>query len=481
MGKSIGSFKVYHPLTDSVHRQLFLSITSTSPSVSGPTIITAAASDKSIPSSNSDKPFIFGVATAAYQIEGAYNEDGRGLSVWDEFSHRSPSPIVDQSTGDVAADSYHNMDRDLRLLEELGVQSYRFSISWSRILPLGDATKINLRGLQYYSTLIDQLIARKIIPFVTLFHWDSPLELQKIGGWTNKMMGDYFLDYARILFVKFGGRVKNWITFNEPNEFCGNGYGSKKVAPGMDLPGEGDYACMHNVLISHARIYKMYQREFLESQGGEIGITLNNRFVYQRDPPHHDLVDRYMAFTLGWKMDPLFDRPFHGYPAEMKAQIESNSRAEGRFRSRLPEFSKEEKEELFNGKIVDFLGLNYYTSRMLSPGNYSPADSASYDKDVNLTLSHDVHWIRAKSEWLYSVPQGLFDLLAFIKDRYNNPKVYITENGWSDNGQLDDYAREVYLENHLKEVKRARDGGSDLQGYFHWSLMDNFEWERGYT
>lgn len=423
------------------------------------------------------------MATAAYQIEGAYAQDGRGLSVWDEFSHRDPSPIVDKSTGDVAADSYHNLDRDLRMLEELGVDSYRFSISWSRILPKGDPMKINPLGIQYYSNLIDQLIQRKIVPFVTMFHWDSPLALQNIGSWTNPLMADYFVDYARVLFRHFGDRVKNWITFNEPNEFCGNGYGGNTAAPGVDIPGQGDYACMHNVLISHARVYKMFRNEFSERQRGEIGITLNNRFVYEdrNTFPQEDFVGRYMNFTLGWKMDPLFDRPFHGYPAEMVDQVEMNSRAEGRSRSRLPKFTEEEARDLFNGKIVDFLGLNYYTSRIVSKGTHSPNDPASYAKDLNLTMSADPSWTRAKSEWLYLVPQGLSDLLRYIKDRYNNPKVYITENGWSDDGELTDTKRVDYLRSHLKEVKRSRDEGSNVQGYFHWSLMDNFEWERGYT
>lgn len=430
----------------------------------------------------SPKPFIFGVATASYQIEGAYDKEGRGPSVWDEFTHRDPSPIVDKSTGDVAADSYHNMERDLQLLSQLGVQAYRFSISWSRILPQGDATQINELGVQYYNKLINHLLDLNITPFVTLFHWDTPLALQqKFGGFTNRLIVDYFEDYARVLFQRFGDRVKNWITFNEPNEFCGSGYGSAQSAPAVNFKGYGDYLCMHNVILGHARVYRMYEREFKSGQKGEIGITLNNRFAFpEEEGDPNDSVNRFMTFTLGWKMDPLFDQPFHGYPEEMKLQIAENSKSEGRSRSRLPEFSAKD-QELFTSKVVDFLGLNYYTSRIVSPGKYSPDASASYEKDLNVTLSINSEWIRAKSTWLYSVPEGLYRLLMWIKDRYQGPKIYITENGWSDEGELRDIDRVNYLQDHLKSIQRAAVEGVDVRGYFHWSLIDNFEWERGYT
>lgn len=426
------------------------------------------------------KPFIFGVATASYQIEGAFDEGGRGLSVWDEFSHRDPSPIIDKSNGDVAADSYHSLDRDLQLLSQLGVQAYRFSISWSRILPNGDPTQVNEAGVQYYNNVINRLLEEKITPFVTMFHWDTPLTLQtQFGGFTNRLIVDYFEDYAKVLFEKFGDRVKNWITFNEPNEFCRSGYGSHTAAPGVNYKGFGDYLCMHHVILGHARVYRMYQKDFIDDQRGEIGITLNNRFAFQEGGAT-EMVDRFMTFTLGWKMDPLFDRPFHGYPEEMKKQIQENSEAEGRSRSRLPEFTAED-QELFQDKVVDFLGLNYYTSRIVSPGKYSPTASSSYEKDMNVTLTHDPQWVRAKSSWLYSVPEGLYRLLLWIRGRYNSPKIYITENGWSDEGEIRDLDRANYLQDHLKAIRRAVSQGVDVQGYFHWSLIDNFEWERGYT
>lgn len=343
-----------------------------------------------------------------------------------------PSPILDKSNADIACDSYHNLDRDLRLLEELGVHSYRFSISWSRILPNGDVTQINEAGVQYYDKLINALIARKIIPFVTMFHWDTPLELQtSLGGFMNKVFLDYFEDYARVLFSRFGDRVKHWITFNEPNEFCASGYGGDEDAPAVNMKGIGDYLCMHHVILGHAKVYHMYQKEFKSAQGGEMGITLNNRFAFGEDT---DLVNRFMNFSLGWKMDPIIDRPFHGYPEIVKMEIKANSKAEGRTRSRLPEFTAEEVQELFQDKIVDFLALNYYTSRIVSAGQYSPDATATYDKDVNVTLSVSSEWIRAKSPWLYSVPEGLYRLLQRIKQRYNSPKIYITENGWSDEG-----------------------------------------------
>lgn len=425
-------------------------------------------------------PFLFGVATASYQVEGAFDEDGRGLSVWDEFTYRDPSPIFDKSNGDIASDSYHQLDRDLELIRSLGVQTYRFSISWSRILPTGEANHINEAGVAYYNRLINGLLAMKVIPFVTMFHWDTPLTLQRqFGGFANKVIVHYFEDYAKVLFQQFGDRVKNWMTFNEPNVFCGDGYGSDTAAPGMNFRGVGDYLCMHHVILSHALVYHMYQREFKDDQNGAIGITLNNRFAFKKGNGS-EVIDRFMTFTLGWKMDPLFDRPFHGYPEDMNAQIKRNSDAEGRSHSRLPEFAADE-EELFQGKVVDFLGLNYYTSRIVSPGLYSPDAAPSYDKDLNVTVSVDSEWIRAKSSWLYSVPEGLYHLLLWIKQRYNSPLIYITENGWSDEGETNDLDRVNYLEDHLIAVKRAVTEGVDVRGYFHWSLMDNFEWERGYS
>lgn len=421
--------------------------------------------------------FIFGVATASYQIEGAVNEDNRGPSVWDEFTHRNPSPIFDKSNGDVAADSYHNLDRDFALLEELGVRAYRFSISWSRILPNGDPNQVNQAGIDYYDRLINGLLQRNITPFVTMFHWDTPLALQtQFSGFMDRRIVNSFVTYACVLFNKYGDRVKHWITFNEPNEFCGNGYGGSSAAPGMNLSGVGDYLCMHHVILAHAKTYRMYQQMFKERQRGEIGITLNNRFVFGNNS---DLVDRFMTFTLGWKMDPLFKKPFHGYPQEMKAQIEENSKAEMRSSSRLPEFTDEDRE-MFNESVVDFLGLNYYTSRIVSAGHYSPDSPASYDKDLNITLSVSSEWIRAKSQWLYSVPEGLTQLLMWIKEKYDNPKIYITENGWSDEGELRDIDRVRYLTKHLMAVQQALVNGVNVQGYFHWSLFDNFEWERGY-
>lgn len=388
---------------------------------------------------------------------------------------------MDKSTGDVAADSYHNLQRDLQLLQDLGVHAYRFSISWSRILPDGEPRHVNDKGVAYYNQLIDGLRQRNITPFVTMFHWDTPETLQRqFGGFANPLIQTYFRDYARVLFEKFGDRVSHWITFNEPTEFCGNGYGDNTEAPAMDYKGFGCYLCMHHVILSHAQVYRMYQRDFKKQQQGEIGITLNDRWAFPLVSEYQPLVDRHMIFTLAWQMDPLFLRPFQGYPEEMRRQVDVNSRTEKHTHSRLPEFTDEERE-LFKDPVVDFLGLNYYTSRMVSPGMYSPDAEGSVWKDLNLTFTTRPEWIRAKSPWLYAVPEGLFHLLVWIKDRYQSPKIYITENGWSDEGKTRDIDREKYLRDHLVSVQMAILQGVDVQGYFHWSLMDNFEWTSGYT
>ncbi|PSN34231.1 Myrosinase 1 [Blattella germanica] len=218
--------------------------------------------------------FLFGVSSSAYQTEGAWNESGKGLSIWDTFTHAHPDLIADRSNGDVSCDSYHKYKEDVQLLKDLGVNFYRFSISWSRILPDGYAFRVNQAGIDYYNALIDELLASNIQPLVTMFHWDLPKPLQDIGGWPNVMLSEYFEDYARVLLKNFGDRVKWWTTFNEPLSFI-TGYSSRKTPPQVFQPGIADYLAARTVLLAHARVYHIYYREFRESQQGKVGIVLN--------------------------------------------------------------------------------------------------------------------------------------------------------------------------------------------------------------
>lgn len=231
-------------------------------------IIIFRASGETLNSNSFPEDFLFGVATAAYQIEGAWNEDGKGENIWDTLTHDHPEYIQDNSTGDIACDSYHKVEEDIALIKNLGVDFYRFSLSWSRILPKGYSYKVNKAGIAYYNKLIDGLIENGIEPMVTLYHWDLPKDFQDLGGWPNELIADYFEDYAKVAFDYFGDRVKYWITFNEPYNVCYQGYGDTKKAPALNMTGFADYLCTHTVLKAHARVYHLYNDTYKPTQKG---------------------------------------------------------------------------------------------------------------------------------------------------------------------------------------------------------------------
>lgn len=221
---------------------------------------------------------MFGAATSAYQIEGAWNTDGKGENIWDHMSHSPMTLIVNNETGDTTCDSYNKYKEDVRILKELGVNHYRFSISWSRVLPTGYTNIINEAGVQYYRNLITELKTNNITPLVTTYHWDLPQPLQDIGGWANPLMVDIYVDYARLLFSLFGNDVKDWLTFNELKQICQEGYGNGAKAPGIKSPGIGEYRCGHIIIKAHAKTYQLYNRLFKEKQGGE-----HNFFIFEKN------------------------------------------------------------------------------------------------------------------------------------------------------------------------------------------------------
>lgn len=357
---------------------------------------------------------------------------------------------------------------------------YRFSISWSRIIP--DGTKVNMEGVEYYHKLMDGLEAKGIEPLVTMFHWDLPQYIQDIGGWTNPLIVDYFREYADKLYQHYGSRVKNWITFNEPSVFCGEGYGYGSKAPAIESPGVGDYLCAYHVLLANAAAYRLYKDKYFNTQGGKVGICLNSGFNYKLDDSVDDSVpERAQEFDLGKFANPIFSKT-GGFPTIMVNNIAAKSIAEGRPWSRLPVMSEEHKQYILG--TADFLALNYYSSGMVSNRDDDPENpfSPSWWADVNIWGHVDPDWKRAKSTWLYSVPSGLHDILVWIKNKYENPTVMITENGWSDDGQLDDDDRVDYIKAHLASVARAiKDDDCKVVAYTVWSLTDNFEWKEGYT
>lgn len=316
---------------------------------------------------------------------------------------------------------------------------------------------------------------------VTIFHWDMPCWLQDLGGLTNPIFVDYFRRFADVLFESFGSRVKTWITVNEPFNFCTISYGSGVWAPGVKSHGVGEYFCGHYIMLAHASAYHLYKEKYFDKQRGSIGITLDSRYYY---PKHSKItpqdLQRAQNYRLGWFAHPIFSKD-GGYPRIMIDEIGARSKHEGRTFSRLPEMDDETKA-LLKGSS-DFFGLNYYTSRLLDVDKRQRDlfETPAWFKDARSLISINSTWKRAESSWLYSVPEGLRDLINWIKNEYNNPPIFVTENGWSDAGELEDDGRIDYLRTHLIAVSKAiNEDGCNVIGYTAWSLLDSFEWNRGY-
>jgi len=424
--------------------------------------------------------FIWGAATAAYQIEGGWDEDGKGPNIWDTFT-KVDGNIVDGSSGDVACDSYHKYKEDVQLMKNLGIQSYRFSISWARILPSGTGER-NQAGIDYYNSLIDELIANNITPAVTLYHWDLPQALQDIGdGWLNPDVADWFEEYARVCFEEFGDRVKFWITLNEPKETSIQGHGTGTMAPGKKGIGTLTYIAAHNQIRAHARAYRLYHKEFAAEQKGKCGITLNIDWAEPRDPEKQEDLDASetsMQFNLGWYAHAILKNG--RYPDIMRTKIDEKSTQQGFEFSRLPEFTAEESEMITNSS--DFLGMNFYTSNIVYPEESSLED-VSYFNDPDVASIKDPSWYGSGSSWLKVTPWGIREALKWASNEYGHPDIYITENGFSDRqGNLDDLSRVYYYKHYWNQVLKAvKVDNVSVKGYYAWSLMDNFEWAMGYT
>ncbi|KAF6215120.1 hypothetical protein GE061_009869 [Apolygus lucorum] len=421
--------------------------------------------------------FKFGAATASYQVEGGWNADGKGMNIWDNITHERPDFVANRYNGDVADNSYYKYKEDVQILKTIGFQMYRFSISWSRVLPTGRVNTVNQAGIDYYMNLIDDLLANGIEPVVTLYHWDLPQPLQDIGGWLNPEIAHIFAEYADLMFKTYGDKVKWWMTINEPYSVV-KGYGAEDFAPALNLVGTGDYLCGHNLLRAHAKAYRVYQKNYAH-QGGKISMAFCGSVCQPLTNTPEDIAaaDRCFQFTFGWFAHPTFYGDYHPL---MRQMIDRNSRQEGRNVSRLPTFTSEEMTELAGS--VDYFGLNYYSPNMAKNGFSGAIPSKEHDTQV--IFSFDPSWEECASSWMRIVPQGLRLVANKVRVEYGNPIVLITENGVSDDGRdpLNDLQRIRYYEGHLAELRRAiYEDGCNVVGHTSWSIIDNFEWRDGYT
>lgn len=414
------------------------------------------------------KDFIWGSATASYQIEGGAFADGKGLSVWDRFSH-TDGKVFENHNGDVSCDHYHRYEEDLNLLHSLGIKNYRFSISWPRILPKGRGS-INQKGLDFYNRLIDGLLDRDIRPFATLFHWDYPLELFKQGGWENDDSPKWFEEYAVLCAKEFGDRVKDFIPLNEPPCFIGMGHVTGEHAPGLKLPLSASIVMAHNALLSNGLAIKAIRSIVKDAK---VGYAPNFNPMMPASDSKEDIEAARIAYfyvpedpdrwywNSSWWSDPIV---LGEYP-------EQGLKIYGKY---LPDNWQDDMPAI--KQKLDFYGQNIYQ------GHY--VKSAQNEKGFEI-LKHKPGIAKTASEWPVT-PDCLYWAAKYLYERYKLP-IIITENGMADidtvflDGKVHDPSRIDYLHKYLLALKKAAQEGVDVAGYFQWSFLDNFEWARGYA
>ncbi|MDD6762967.1 MAG: GH1 family beta-glucosidase [Clostridiales bacterium] len=413
------------------------------------------------------KDFVWGAATSSYQIEGAYNEDGRGMSIWDVYSHE-PVKVFGNHTGDTACEHYHRFKEDVALMKKIGIKAYRFSVSWSRIIPDGTGA-VNEKGIAFYSELINELKENNIEPYITLFHWDLPYELHKRGGWMNPDSVKWFADYAALVVARFSDRVTNFITFNEPQCFIGLGYYKAEHAPGLRHPVRDVFEMSHNVLKAHGAAVIAMRKS--ARQNIKIGYAPTGTAAIPVSESAEDIAAaRKLMFecpalenwtwNVSWWSDPVV---LGHYPEEGLRK----------YKDYLPEITEEDMR-LIN-QPIDFYGQNIYQGVYVKAGENGEPE----------VVEHTAGYAKTAIQWPVT-PECLRWGPQFLYERYRLP-IYITENGMSAHdvisldGNVHDPNRIDFLARHLEQLEKAADGGTDVAGYFQWSLMDNYEWACGYS
>lgn len=403
--------------------------------------------------------FRWGVSTSAFQIEGAWNEDGRGPSIWDDFS-RVPGAIRNGDTADRACDHYHRLDEDLGALSTLGVNAYRFSISWPRVIPTGRGA-VNAKGLDFYDRVVDGLLERGIEPWATLYHWDLPSPLEAAGGWPERSTVDAFVDYTDVVSRRLGDRVTRWITHNEPWCAAFKGYMEGVFAPGRRDWAAATAAC-HHILLSHGRALPVLRANAPGARCG-LSLVLNAAVAASGSEADRAALRRHDGLNIRWYMDPLHGR---GYPKDIVEELGAA----------VPPIREGDLDLI--AEATDFLGLNYYFNEVV-------ADDSDRLTSLGWRILEPASVERTGFGWEVK-PEGLTELLVRLDREWGVASIAITENGATypdapgPDGRVDDAARASYISRHIAAVLAARRRGVGVDAHFVWSLLDNFEWAEGY-
>jgi beta-glucosidase len=399
--------------------------------------------------------FAWGAAVSAYQVEGAVNEDGRGESIWDRFT-ASPGAILNGDTGAIACDSYHRFGEDVQLMRDLGLNAFRFSIAWPRVMPNGRG-QVNQAGLDFYDRLVDELLAAGIEPFPTLYHWDLPQALEDRGGWPVRETAEAFAEYTEAVVARLGDRVTRWITQNEPWVSSWLGYATGQDAPGRTSVPDA-IAAGHHVLLSHGLALEVLRRD---APAAQVGITIDLIPMHPQSGSPADAEAARVEDVMRnrWFLDPVL---LGTYP-------EDGIR---RFNGMLPPFVGEDMRAI--SAPIDFLGVNYYRRHIVKAADDGSPVVVDPAEGEMTAMGWEVY------------PQGLRELLVQLHEEYTVPPLYVTENGAAfddvrTNGRVDDARRRAYIESHIGAIADAIDDGVPVAGYFVWSLLDNFEWSRGFS
>lgn len=413
------------------------------------------------------KDFVWGAATSSYQIEGTGRDSGKGQNIWDVFT-KEPGRVYEGHTGDIACDHYHRFREDVAYMKELGLKGYRFSIDWSRVLPEGTG-KVNEKGIDFYNALIDELLEQGIEPYITLYHWELPYEIYKRGGWMNPEIVEWFGQYTRLVAERFSDRVKYFFTLNEPQCFVGLGFLQGCHAPGVKAPLRDTFEMAHNALKAHGRAVQMLRA--YGKQNVQIGYAPTSGMCYsEKETPKDIEAARKALFALpddlsnwtwnvSWWSDPVI---LGKYPEEGMKKYEKY----------LPVITDEDMKLI--SQPIDFYGQNIYNGRCIRMGTDGRPEE----------VRRPAGFPKTATNWPVT-PEALYWGPKFLYERYRKP-IYITENGMachdtvSQDGKVHDPNRIDFLARYLKNLKRAAEE-IDIRGYFQWSLMDNFEWDKGYA